>query len=251
MKNFLWISILLASVVAAQAGVLMVQETTTGKSGKAVVSRFLLDGKAVRMEVEGTDRALVIYRADRKVFWMCDPKAKTYTEMTKQDVERMASQADSAMAQMQEQLKDMPAEQRAMVEKMMKKQAGGVKAEPARKYVRKATGEKVGKWKADRFEWAQGDRQETIWAAPAGNLGIGASDMTALKDMSSFFSKMAKGRTRGLAYDREEAGVKGVPVQARFKEGSVVTVTVLKEVAKVDHPPSVFEIPQGYKRVKP
>jgi hypothetical protein len=250
MRNIL---LLVACLAAApsHAGVLMVQETTASGTGKPIITRLMLGGQAVRMEAEGAERTLAIYRADKQLFWMCDPKAKTYVEVTKQDLESMAGRMDSALSQMQAQLKDMPAEQRAMVEKMMKQQAGAAKEPSARRYAKKLTGDKVGKWKADRYEWSEGARKETIWTVAAAGAGIAASDLAVLKDMSAFFGKLAKGRAQGLAFDREDSGVKGMPVRSRVQDGSDVTETVLKDLVKSDFAPAVFEIPKGYKKVKP
>jgi len=253
MKTILSFLLLLA-VAVAQAGVLMVQETTTGIGKKPIVSRISLGDAAVRMEMEGADSGTVIYRADKQLFWMIDAPRKSYMEMTKQDVEKMAGQMDTQMAQMQEQLKSLPAEQRAMVEKMMKEKGAAGAAAPAvatRQYVKKASGEKVGAWKADRFEWSSGARKETIWASPAAGLGIGAADMAVLKDMSKFFEKMARGRARGLSFDREDSGVKGVPVKVLILEGKDVSTSVLKELKKTTFPAGTFEIPAGYIQTKP
>ena len=56
---------------------------------------------------------------------LIDDDGKTYNEMTKADVDRMGGQMDGAMAQMQEQMKSMPPEQRARMEALMKGRGGG------------------------------------------------------------------------------------------------------------------------------
>lgn len=248
MRKILLSLVLAAAVTGAPAGVLMVQETVSGK-GKPVVSRVSIGVKAVRMTVEGAEGGSFIYRADKQLFWSLNDKDKTYVEMTKKDLEKMAGQMDSAMAEMQAELKNLPPEQRAMVEKMMAGKAGG-KPEPARRYLKRASAEKVGVWKADRYEWAEAKCKETIWATTSAT-PVTASDMAVLKDMSAFFGKLAKGKTRGLAFDRESAGVKGVPVKAVISDGKTMTTTELKEIKKSDFPAGTFEVPNGYKKIQP
>src|SRR5688572_2751852 len=56
-----------------------------------------------------------------------DDKRKQYREMRKEDMKKMAEQAGAAMARMQEQMKNLTPEQRAMMEKAMGSQiAGGI-----------------------------------------------------------------------------------------------------------------------------
>ena len=55
----------------------------------------------------------MIFDGTAQVMRTIDDEAKTYTEMTKADVEKLSGQMSGAMAQMQEQMKNMPPEARA------------------------------------------------------------------------------------------------------------------------------------------
>ena len=64
----------------------------------------------------GTDGGMIIKGT---TIYMIDDKRKQYREMDKESMKKMAGQASDVMAQMQERMKNMTPEQRAMMEKMM------------------------------------------------------------------------------------------------------------------------------------
>ena len=72
---------------------------------------------------EGDGGDAVIVRLDKEVIYQIDAKEKTYSEMTFAELEvmmkKMGGKMDAAMAQMEDKMKDMPEEQRKMVEQMM------------------------------------------------------------------------------------------------------------------------------------
>ena len=109
-----------------------------------------IDKDKVKMVSSSSADNAFIYRADKGLFWMVDSKAKTYTEMTKKDIESMANTMDAAMKKMHEQMASMPPEQRAMMEKMMKE---NMPAQSKGKTTYKKTGSgKVGSWACDKYE---------------------------------------------------------------------------------------------------
>lgn len=117
---------LLASAVATQAGVLMVERTESAGGDRAVTtSTIRVDQDRVRVDASDARRQHVfIYRADTETMYMINPREKSYHQMTKQDLERVMGQFGGQMAQtrkmMEEQLKNVPPEQRQIVEQMMK-----------------------------------------------------------------------------------------------------------------------------------
>ena len=76
----------------------------------------------MRAESAGPDGVTQVFVFDgtAQVMRMINYDKKTYTEMTKADVDRMGAQMAGAMAQMQEQMKNLPPAQRAQMEAMMK-----------------------------------------------------------------------------------------------------------------------------------
>jgi hypothetical protein len=95
-----------------------------------------------------SDTQTVVFDGAKQVLWLINDGRKSYSEMTKADVDRMGVQLNDAMAKMQEQLKGLPPEQRAQIEAMMKGRgmpgmAGGAQAKTE---YRKTGADKVGTW---------------------------------------------------------------------------------------------------------
>ena len=72
----------------------------------------------------GTDDSYVILRLDQEKMYMVRPTNKTYSVMTFAELEQGMKQANAQLEKMKEQMKNMPAEQRAQMEKMMGMSAG-------------------------------------------------------------------------------------------------------------------------------
>ncbi|MDZ7379223.1 MAG: DUF3617 domain-containing protein, partial [candidate division KSB1 bacterium] len=102
-------------------GVLIVSEDESALGPKGVfTSKAYIDKDRMRAEVGDPDTdQVVIFRQDKERFWIINNKDKTYREITKQEVQTIKAQIDSAMAMMQEQMKNLPPEQRKMMEQRM------------------------------------------------------------------------------------------------------------------------------------
>ncbi len=83
--------------------------------------------------VSQPEGSAVIIRMDQQKMYNVDPKEKTYSEMTfeemEQQMKKMSAKMDSQMAQLEESMKDMPPEQRKMMEGMMGSKMGKPGAE--------------------------------------------------------------------------------------------------------------------------
>jgi hypothetical protein len=104
---------LAVSLVSAQSqGIVIVQEET--RDGKVTTNTMQMDRSHMRMETGGS--TVVIFDGEAEVMRAINMERKTYTEMSKAQFQQMSQQLSAAM----EQLKNLPPEQRAMMEKMMK-----------------------------------------------------------------------------------------------------------------------------------
>ena len=254
-------SLLLLWIEALEAGVLMVntQESFEG-SQPPVTTKLRVESDRVRIEMEGTGRNdVIIFRGDRQVMWMIDNNATVYREMTKADVDRLGSQISGMMAQMQEQLKNMPPQQRQMVEKMMKSRMGGMAAaQPAKtEYTKVASGQEISQWTCDKYEGVrEGQKQREVWTTAPDQLGLDMSDFKVMQQMGEFFKGFAQfGREapfRVGAMEAESAmDYSGVPVrQIFYRGGRPTSKTEIKEVRREDFDASLFELPEGYKKQK-
>src|SRR3954464_11154327 len=92
-----------ASLVAAD-GLLIVQKHTTG--GTSNTNQIQIEKTRMRAETGGGDRAQVgVFYANAQVVRMIHPTRKTYTELTKADIDRLSTQMAGATAQMQDSMK--------------------------------------------------------------------------------------------------------------------------------------------------
>src|SRR5688500_8153132 len=117
MKNLICAASTLLMIATATAGVRI--ETTTrdiksqaADGGPQIV---LVQAGNIRMNNPKHGNGVILKNS---MFYVLDDKQKTYSEIDKATMQQAADQAGAAMKQMQEQLKNMPPEQRAQMEKM-------------------------------------------------------------------------------------------------------------------------------------
>src|SRR5262249_19618962 len=145
---------------------------------------------------------------------------KTYSEITKDDVDRLSNQMSDAMAKMQEQLKSLPPEQRAQIEQMMKGAGRGMasmagSAATKTEYKKNGT-DKVGKWTCDKYDGFQGaDKTVELCTVQPQALGFSMADFEVAQQLQAFFSKlMPQGADNMFRIGKlEEQGFSGIPVR--------------------------------------
>src|SRR4051812_36453233 len=77
-------------------------------------------GVLIAQKVTNNDKIVMVFdTANGGVVRTIDEQNMSYTEMTKADVDRFASQMSGAMAQLQQHMQNMPPEARARMEAMM------------------------------------------------------------------------------------------------------------------------------------
>jgi len=238
-----------ASPLFAADGVLIVEKTTTGGSTKT--NQIQIEKERMRAE---SDTQTVVFDGTKQVLWLINDGRKSYSEMTKADVDRMGGQLNDAMAKMQEQLKNLPPEQRAQIEAMMKGRgmpmAGGAQA-PKTEY-RKTGTDKVGAWACDKYEGTRGGQKVTeLCTVDPKVLGFAMSDFQVSKQLMEFFSKIVpQGADRMFAIGTpEEQGFSGVPVRRiAFSNGQQQSVSEVTQATRQNFPASTFELPAGYQK---
>ncbi|MEZ5397307.1 MAG: hypothetical protein R2724_31645 [Bryobacterales bacterium] len=124
--------------LSAGQGIILKQSSEDLGSNKttSTTSYIESDRVATSSTVDGKQMGF-IYLADGNMMKMIDHSKKTVREMSGEDLEKMMGQVNEAMAKMQEQMKNMPPQQRAMMEKMMggrmKEMMGSAAAKPVYK----------------------------------------------------------------------------------------------------------------------
>jgi hypothetical protein len=241
---------LAASPLHAADGVLIVERTTTG--GNTRTNQIQIEKE--RMRAESADGQTVVFDGARQVLWLINEGRKSYSEMTKADVDRMSGQMNDAMAKMQEQLKSLPPEQRAQVEAMMKGRGmpAMAAAQTAKTEYRRTGSDKVGTWACDKYDGTRsGQKVSELCTVDPKVIGFSMDDFQVSKQLMEFFQKLVpQGADRMFAIGTAgDQGFSGVPVRRiGFNNGQQQSVTEITQFTRQNFPASVFEVPAGYQK---
>jgi hypothetical protein len=244
-------SILSAGLGAAD-GVLISQRTTTG-GGAPQTSQVQIEKNRMRTEVadpSGTKQS-VVFDGTKQTLYIINLDKKTYSEMTKADIDQLSGMMTQMQAQMQAQMASMPPEQRAQVEAMMK--GRGMSMAGAAKTEYKKTGtDKVGKWTCDKYEGSRnGQKISELCTVDPAALGFTAADFAITQHFMNFFGKLmpqVADQAMGLGQAAEH-GFSGVPVRAVVNGPTGTTTTEVTEATRQTFPDSIFEVPAGFQKV--
>jgi hypothetical protein len=220
-----------------------------------------VEGERIRMDVKGPRgaNADMIFIGDRHEMLAVDHDSQTYVLIDDATIDQISSQLSQLEAQMQEMLKDVPPEQRAAVEQMMKQQmpsTGGT--EPVTEI--RSTGESGEKngYAAREFElYRDGRREKSFWVTDWDNIEGGRDAARAFQGMADFIQGLqdampdfAKSPAVGTnAYEHlEELG--GFPVVTidYSPDGNVIGESHLKGSKVASLNAAEFEAPAGYAR---
>lgn len=236
---------------------------TTESIETAVEGRHLKMGMASQGRGPQGD---LIWRGDRREMVVVDHEERMYMVMDRASMEAMAGQVNSAMSQMQEALKNVPADQRAMVEKMMKQnmpeQAPSQNsARSARRDELKNTGERAKKagYPCVKYEILSGGRKvRELWVTDWDNIEGGEESVEVYEDMADFFRELMDAMPK---FGQDDSGMDddffaylkelgGYPVVDKefADDGTLESEATLRSARRQDLDPDAFEPPSGYKR---
>ena len=248
MKKAVAVAMLLCFAVSAFAEGMYWQSKTEGLGTTSITENFSMP-KKFKVVRTGDSKIgnVVIARLDKGLFWTLQPEKKTYTEMTFDDMEQMMTRAsakmDAAMAKMREQMKNMPADQREMMEKMMAgKMPGATDTKPIEV---KSTGEKktISGYACTKYSITSGGEvTSTMWITK--DVKPFASLMNDWKEFSRRMLAMTSRFAKGTADAYKN--LDGFPIQTIMKIGNsevTTTVTTIEQRSTADNE---FEIPAGY-----
>lgn len=238
-----------ASTAAAADGVLVVETSTV--NGNPRTTQVQIERSRMRTEIAGQNGTsqVVIFDGTKQVLYMIDAAAKTYSEMTKADVDAAGAQMGDAMAQMQKALEGMPPAQRAQMEAMMKGRGMPGMGTPARTEYRRGGTSKVSKWTCDVYESFQNNAKtgEMCTVSPSA-LGFTAADFEVSRQLAEFLRGLLPQGADQLFQvgNASQQGFSGVPVRRVATVAGREMVTELTNVARQTFPDSLFAIPDGF-----
>ena len=244
--------VLSAPVAGAADGVLIAQKTTDA-GGTVITNQVQIEKTRMRAETAANGRRqTMIFDGTAQVMRTIDDEAKTYSEMSKADIDRLGGQMSGAMAQMQEQMKNMPPEARARMEEMMKGRGMSMGGAAAPTEYKKVGTDKVGKWTCDKYEGTRsGEKVAEVCTVAPTALGFAASDFEVTKQMAEFFAKLVpQGAEQMFRIGADTPNsFAGVPVRTiTFRNGAPAGTTEITDVTRQNFPDSTFAVPAGYQK---
>ncbi len=227
----------------------------------ADTNAVMIRGDKVRMESATSEGAQIsIYSSKNKTFTVLNKEQKSYIVMDQNSVKEQAIRIKDTqqrlMAQMREQMRNMPPEQRKMVEQKMAELSSmdTGKMKPSTFSARKTGNTKrIGGIECDVYQsYRDGRPLGDACIANRKALNLSESDYTTLRGMFAFLREMrmqfASGS--GVATPETEMGlfedIDGLPVKVTSTSGEQMT---LEEVSDKALSPELFEIPAGFKKV--
>lgn len=255
-RTLLFSCLFSAAALSAGQGVILKQSAEDLRNGKKTFSTSYIEQSRVAIQANSDGRDMtMVYLAEGNVMRMIDHSKKSVREISGDELEKTMGQVNEAMAKMQEQMKNMPAQQRAMMEKMMgdrmKQMAGGAAEKPA--YKRGDGSAEIGGHVCDWYEGRQGDKMfALLCAADWSAFDVSASDFEVFRKMAQFLTKLAPNIANMAQVGSEDWQAQnlfpGVPVeQTIYANGKPRTKNTLESVERGSIDDVVFDAPAGYK----
>lgn len=255
---------LLFLATRASAGVVLEIETQDHRLNESGTVVALVDGKNLKMTItSGSDEEKIemIFRGERREMVVVDHDGKSYMVINGAVIDSIGEQLSGYEAQIREALKDVPPEQRAMVEQMMQGRMPSPAKAPARSQVEfRNTGERDTKngYPSVKYE-ATTDGRKTLeyWVTDWANVDGGEDAVEAFQAMAGFLKQMHDSMPSfGVDADADDNPFEhmnemdGFPVLTYeyASDGSIVSESSLRSSTRRAVDPVEFEPPSAYKR---
>jgi len=238
------------STYAANGLVISVKST---KGGATSTDQIQIDANHMRTQMArgGSVENTMVFDGVKQSMYIIDDSKKTYSEITKEDLDRIAAQMQSMMA-------SIPPEQRAQIEAMMRGGRGGrgmpgMPTAAAKPTFKKTGTDKVGKWTCDKYEGYEGEKKTSeVCTVPSSAFGLTDSDFAVTKQFAKFFSGIMPQMSSQVFSlgSLEDRGFVGVPVRtiSYGADGSVQGTTEVSDISHQNIPDSTFALPAGYQK---
>ena len=269
MRSALKFTLLSACLVSYQAiaGAVLKTETREYHVDPPAIgtTRMFADGGSLRVEINSVSSAedgLVIYRSDRNELLVADSERLEYYVIDQQAMNQMAAQASDTMKQMDEMMKTLPPDQRAMAEQMMKQQMPALQSEPEVPGTLQKTGKSdtINGYDCEYYEVLKGGRKSReMCVAKWGDIDGGSEAVDAMMGMGRFFESMHDafataagtnfmGEQQELFAHMRQLG--GYPVYAKDYDdaGAVKGEATLTSSRSESLDAAMFEAPEGYRK---
>lgn len=264
LRTALMITLPVLVTAPAVAGSVLTMQSRDLSENPAELSSVSIysEGDAMRMDTAGSsadDSSSVIFDSSASVMTTIDHDAREYFVLDEATVQGIAGQMTDVMQQMQDALKDLPPEQRAMAEQMMKQRMGSMtQSAPAAERVKlQKTGksDSVNGYDCDIYELIEaGQKRQDMCVTDWSNVEGGRDFQQNVKKMSAFFNDLRQayeesgfnlGSTGDAMSYLDE--VDGFPARVReYDGGSVTNETTLVSSESQSIDSAMFSAPDGY-----
>jgi hypothetical protein len=247
----------------AFSGVVFEIEAENHEDGKTYKTELMAEGGNLKIGMppreKGAKDGFVVYRGNRREMVMVDHENSAYSVFDEKTIRAISGQMSSAMSEMQEALKNVPEDKRAMMEQMMKQRMPA--QQPKRVgFQLENTGERATKSGYPCVKYIvhqDGRKVRELWVTDWQNIEGGREAVDTVEDMADFFRDLLDaiptvGEAQSLGdpswEHMKELG--GFPVVTRDfgNDGALKVETVLRSAKRQTIEPSAFEPPSGYKR---
>jgi len=254
------IAILICTSQQLFAGVVMEMRTNDGSGNEIGTSKIYAESGMVRLDnVGGSSDAQMsmIFQGDK--FLMLNHEDKSYFVMDEAMLEEMNSQMSAAMRQMEAQLANVPAEQREMVERMMKGNMKGMMPQQTPIEAPRVETGGSSQWRSypcvKYTIYSGNEKTQEICAASMDQIEGAGEVIEAFRKMAGFMKKMIASlpdmiASRVAANPMEMMDqIDGFPVHTlQFEQGELSQETSLESVSAQALEKSLFAPPGDYKK---
>ncbi|MEE4272103.1 MAG: DUF4412 domain-containing protein [Thermoanaerobaculales bacterium] len=260
MKTILGLVIFAFATMPAAAGVRYEIESSFG--GETVQTGIVVEGMNMKMDPSmstSTWDGDMIFRAAEREMIVVNHDDRSYFVFDQEQMKKLASTMNQAMASMEQALSAMPESQRARMEEMMKSRMPAM-AEPREPSELKKTGaaDTVNGFDCEIYEvWRSGIRERELCVTDWDNVAGGNEVAEIFYEMGEFMSemldslpKMGNGGAIGDATYEHMKEMNGFPVRTREfgDDGILDGQSTLLSSATADFDAADFEPPKKYKR---
>jgi hypothetical protein len=250
MTRFAFVATVALSTAPLFAGVRIQTEKTDLATNKTTTDQILLDADRMRMDSSDSRSMLFLTDGGRSRMVILDKAKDEYREIDEAMMKQMGEQMAGLTAQMEAQLKNMPPEQRAMMEKMMKgKMPQAAAAAPKTVYTAKGSGS-VNGFSCTKYEGLRGGEKEAdVCAAMPAQLKFTPADFQVADKMKQFSASLLSALTnsplRGIVPTASgfESGYEGFPIQkVTFQNGKATERDELKSITRASFTDADFSL---------
>lgn len=256
-----------APVLAADGIAIHAETRDIGQDG-VHKSRMLVAGNKLRLEV-AAQGDVVVFDGERQNLVIIDANDKSYMVLDRAKMKRLSREVSGAMSDMRKQLdermKGMTPEQRAMVEQMMKARMPGMAPPsedeppppPPVKIRKQGEEKKIDAHRCVRYDLIRGEAKVSeAWLTTWKSAGVSSDTFEVFRELGRFFEEltaslgsnpMLRQQLEGQEIFESLARLEGFPMLIRgFENGRPTDETRIVSIERIDATAASFTAPAGF-----